>query len=706
LWLHKAYDPIDTRLSPSPRTKSLLSSCKGTSVLYLQFHLIHSTSTRSFQTSHRIMSTSPTSRDSARNNPLRPSTPDRTRPSVGRTGSFSVAPKSEYLRNALQARRANNTPTSARDMRTPPPPAPKPAVINPATISPDGFDEFQLTDEHTRPVSPIRRRRPSDVGMPRSKTSRQLTEEIEKLKESLMTSNMRVELLKKNNSELQHTTTKLKERLEELEPLKDENGDLQDDNNHLRLRMQEMEEEMERVRHENDMVRQSNEEMLAIQIECSSHWEDQETAVQEAVDTIIALEKEKASLAVEVHKLKDRVSLLEDDTSKASTLFDGIPRAPSLVFSIDESRPSTSHFDSDYYSQSDSPQVKPSKESIISIEPSARSKKFLELTQERRRSVRDLAKRMSTASMSALRMASLIQAADIPEVLELSVGAPKIVEQLVADKRSSRAPRRYRERRLPDNIIQDALQISPTMPESRAPLSPTPIPQSLRRSYHSGESIGGRSSNDSRPSSSHVKTPTTATRSKHRQPSLTAHSPHVPSRRSSKQVHTNSSNEQMAQREQQSPRHRRSESDVSSAETPRAGPEEWASMPPPNHARSSLISESSLTSEVEAQDKDRWWRGVQQLTQQQQPQAQQYQAPPHLQSHHVSRPSESQQPQRSPTLTRPRSHHPDVLSQHAKTQPSTPAATEPYIQKDFMFNSNEDVNTFMRKAKARAFGRK
>lgn len=668
------------------------------------------------------MSTSPSSREFGRNTPHILSTPGQTRPSIARTGSFSVAPKSEYLRNALQARRANNAPApSALDMRTPPPPA-----LKPATISPDGFDEFQLTDEHTRPVSPIRRRRPSDVGMPRSKTSRQLTEEIEKLKDSLMTSNMRVELLKKNNSELQYTTTKLKERVEELEPLEDENGELQDENNHLRLKMQEMEEEMERLKGDNDNLRQSTEEMLSINIECSSHFENQEAAVQEAVDAIVALEKEKAALAVEVHNLKDRVSLLEDDTSRASTLFDGSPpRAPSIVYSIDESRPSTSHFDSDYYSQPDSPQVKNSKDSIISIQPSARSQKFLELTQERRRSVRDLAKRMSTASLSALRMSSLSQAADIPEVPELQVGAPKIVEQLVSDKRSSRAAKRYRERRLPDNILQDALQISPIMPESRASHSPTPIPQSLRNSYRSDQSIGGRSSNDSRPSSSHVKTPTTATRSKHRQPSVTEHSPRVPSRRSSKQAHTNSSNEHLSQREQQPPRHRRSESDVGSAETPRAGSEEWASMPPPPApARSSIISESSLTSEVDAQDKDRWWRGVQQLTQQQQqqPQAQQYQAPPHLLSHHASRPSEDQQPQRSPTLTRSRSHHPDILGQppgigssgapsvfqssrRTRTQPSTSAASEPYVQKDFMFNGNEDVDTFMRKA-ARTFGRK
>jgi chromosome segregation ATPase len=299
-------------------------------------------------------------------------------------------------------------------MRIPTSSTPKPPEINPATTSPDGFDEFELTDEHTRPVSPIRRRRPSDVGMPRSKTSRQLTEEIEKLKDSLLTSNMRVELLKKNNSELQHTTTKLKERVEELEPYEEENNELQDENNHLRLKMQEMEEEMERLKDDNDELRRSNEDMLAINVECSSHWEDQEAAVQEAADAIIALEREKAALAVEVHKLKERVTLLEDDSSRASTLVNGSSRAPSIVYSIDESRPSTSHFDSDYYSQPDSPQVKRSKESIISIEPSARSKKFLELTQERRRSARDLAKRMSTASLAALRMASLKEAGEYP----------------------------------------------------------------------------------------------------------------------------------------------------------------------------------------------------------------------------------------------------------------------------------------------------
>jgi hypothetical protein len=614
-------------------------------------------------------------------------------------------------------------------MRIPTSSTPKPPEINPATTSPDGFDEFELTDEHTRPVSPIRRRRPSDVGMPRSKTSRQLTEEIEKLKDSLLTSNMRVELLKKNNSELQHTTTKLKERVEELEPYEEENNELQDENNHLRLKMQEMEEEMERLKDDNDELRRSNEDMLAINVECSSHWEDQEAAVQEAADAIIALEREKAALAVEVHKLKERVTLLEDDSSRASTLVNGSSRAPSIVYSIDESRPSTSHFDSDYYSQPDSPQVKRSKESIISIEPSARSKKFLELTQERRRSARDLAKRMSTASLAALRMASLKEAEDIPGVPEFQVGAPKIVEHAVSDRRSSKAAKRYRERRLPESIFQDALEISPTMSEVTGPHSPTPVHDGLRRTSRSDQSTGYRSSNDSRPSSSQAKTPTAATKFRHSQPFTIESSPQVPSRRSSRQPHTNSSNEQLSHCDHQPPRHRRSESDVGSAETPRAVTEEWASKPPPPvPARTSVISASSLTSEPDPQDKDRWWRSVQPLTQQQQaaPQSHsQYQPPPHLPLQGTRPSGGGPQSQQSPTLTRSRSHHPDALGQstridtngasnapqismsrRTRTQPNTPAASSPYMEKDFLFNGNEDADTFMRKARAKLSGRR
>jgi len=677
------------------------------------------------------MSTLPSPRDSAREHAQRPSTPDHKRSSIARTGSISVAPRSEYLRNALEARRAQgaSTPTTL-DMRVPPSTTPRPPEPKPTSVSPDGFDEFELTDEHTRPVSPIRRRRPSDVGVPRSKTSRQLTEEIEKLKDSLMTSNMRVELLKKNNSELQHISTQLTERVEELEPLEDENHELQHENNNLVLKMQHLEEEMERLKDDNDELQKSNKEMLEIYEDCSSHFETQEVALQEAVDTIFALEGEKAVLAGEVHKLKERVTLLEDDSTRASTSFDGSPRAPSIVYSIDESRPSTSHFDSDYYSQPDSPHVKSSRDSVVLVQPgtSARSKKIIEQSKERRRSAKDLVNRMSTASMSALRMASLKQAEDIPEVPELQVETPTIVEHVVPDRRTSRPAKQHRGklRESIQSVIQDALEISPSVSES----APTPVRESLRRTSRSSQSTGYRSSSDSGPSSSHARTPTIATRFRQRQPS-TEISPRVPSRRSSKQAQTNSSNEQLFQRDQQPPRHRRSESDVASAETPRATSEEWASMTPPDQARSSIISSSSLTSDADLQDKDHWWRSIEPLTQQQQQthhQPTHYQAPPHLPLHR-SRPSESSlqlQAQHSPTLTRSRTVHPDsfgqsaridtggpssaalnALSRRTRTQPSTPgASSSTYMEKDFMFNGHEDVEMFMRKAKAKLSGRK
>ncbi|KAL5118507.1 hypothetical protein ACEQ8H_003522 [Pleosporales sp. CAS-2024a] len=682
------------------------------------------------------MSSPTTSRASARNNQQRSSTPDQRHAPLARTASASVAPKSEYLRNALQARRAQNAPSPAPtvlDMRIPPSSTPKPPENNLGTTSPDGFDEFELKDEHTRPVSPIYRRRTSDVGVHHSKTSRQLTEEIERLKDTLMTSNMRVELLKKNNSELQHTTTRLKERLEELEPLEEENNELRDENHHLRLKMQDLEEELERTRDDNEELRKSNEDMLAINVECSSHWDDQETAVQEAADAIIALEKEKATLADEFRKLKDRVTQLEMDSPRGSFLVDGSPRAPSTIYSIDDSRPSTSHFDSDYYSQPDSPQVKSSKESVSSVTPSARSKKFLEKIQEQRRSTQDLAKRMSTASIGALRLASLKHADDIPEVPKFQIGAPRPVAPNVSDRRTPRGRTRYHQRRLPEGILQEALELSPTVSETTLPDSRTTLVDGVRQASRSDQFTANGSSSDSRPLSSGNRTPT-ATRVKTRRPSTNEVSLRVPSRRSSKQAHTNSSNEQLSQ-SPQPPRHRQSESDVASAETPRAASEEWASTPPsPVPARSSVISSSSLTSDTDLQDKDRWWRSVQPLTHQQQralssqPQQQptRYQPPSQLHIQAVARLSEGgHQPQQSPTLIRTRSHHTDghgqsaridttgavsasqtFMSRRTRTQPNTPAATSPHLEKDFMFNTNEDVDTFMRKARAKLSGRR
>ncbi|OAK96265.1 hypothetical protein IQ06DRAFT_328892 [Phaeosphaeriaceae sp. SRC1lsM3a] len=549
----------------------------------------------------------------------RPSTPDFARPSTARAASYSVAPKSEILRNALHARRAQQSSTPTPVEKRPPPPESQPSPVT-APIphaSPDVFDQFELSEEQTRPVSPINRRRTSDVGVPRPKTTRQLNQENERLRAALMDTNMRVQLLKTNNSELQEENTKLKEKVEEIDPLEQENESLWHENNALKVKMEDLEQEMEDLKDGNENLRISNEEMISVLNECTAQMDGLESAMQEAVDTIFALEsektaletkqatweKEKAALSEEVQFLKERMSNLEYNSTLADSLVDGSQRCPSRIYSIDEARPSTSHFDSDYFSQPDSPVVKPSRESVISVTPSERSKKFLDLTQERRQSARDLAKRMSTASLKALRVATLAPAPEVPEIpIKYQQQTPKIVEENM------------------------------------------PVRQT---------------------------------------------------------------------------RQRRSDSDIGTAEAPHVESSEWASMPPPpKPARASVISQSSLTSSVDAQDdKDRWWKSIQPLTQQQP------QPMPLPAQTYGPRPTEVPP---SPTLTRSKTFrqlgHGQKLdtagisgdfqslsvgneSRKTRTQPSS-AATTPRLEKDFLFNASEDADTFMRKAKAKLTGRK
>lgn len=607
--------------------------------------------------------------------------------------------------------------------------------IKTPSTSPDIFAEFALSEEQMTPVSPVRRQRQSDVGLPRSKTNRELTDEIAKLKDNLITSNMRVELLKKNNSELQHNLTKAKERAEELEPLEEENHDLRDENNHLHDKLQELEEEMARLRDDNEAVRKVNAELLAINEECSSHWEEQESAVQEAADTIVALEVEKSKLAEEVKKLLQRVTALEDGCSRASTLVDGSPRCPSRVYSIDESRPSTSHFDSDYYSQPDSPYVKPSTESVISITPSERSKKFLSLTEERKRSTRDLIKRMSAASLKALNIKSPSPAPEVPQIpAEYQQQVPQVVEQVVADRQSSRTPKRYRDRRLPRQPLLDALQVSPTKAGSEAPMSPS-FQEGLRGLYRSEKSNETLSVSSPRSSSS------AAVKPRSRQPSGAEASPRVSSRLSNKHAH--SSSEHLSHLKLKQSHHRRqSESNIGTSDSNKdAEFQEWAtsSMPPPpipvpRSQAASIVSLSDLTTEADPEDKDRWWKSVERLSQSQ-----------HSYPTHGSTPvpQPSSRTPASPSLVRSKSHiippqstprstsggstRPEVSGalakllktpskdrgdaesiRRARTQPSTPAATSASTasaygdkERDFFFNGAEDEDTFMRKAKAR-----
>ncbi|KAI4607956.1 hypothetical protein J4E80_009352 [Alternaria sp. BMP 0032] len=429
------------------------------------------------------MSNTSSSHGSSRGIDFRPSTPDQTRPTLSR--SNSLAPKSEYLRHALQARRAQGTPTpSPQDIKVPPPPAQKPPEICTPKTSPDIFDQFALTEEQMTPVSPIRRRRPSDARPPQSRTSRELTDEIDKLKQTLMTANMRVELLRKDNKVLQHDLTAAKEQIERMEPLEDLNYELTAENKQLRLKMEKMDEEMTKLREIDEEHRKTNIELTAIASESAAHWTDHELAIEEAAETIIMMEEEKELLSEEVKQLKQRVMAIESH-SPASTLVNSPGKFPLRVFSVDESRPSTSHFDSDYYSQPESPQAKHSIASIKSFTPSERSKKFLDLKEERRRSARDLSERMSAVSLKALRDASLSPTPE--EVPAVPATHQQQVPSIVADDRSATPSRRREHVRQIDQprplSLMDAAEISPPRSQTVAPQAPDRQPDGLRGLY-------------------------------------------------------------------------------------------------------------------------------------------------------------------------------------------------------------------------------
>ena len=346
------------------------------------------------------MSTSPTPRRPARGTSQMPSTPTGlTRPTLPTT-SYTLEPKSEYLRNALEARRAKD------NASTSPPPERVPAPrSNSGTLAVDPWVEQAVSEEDVPQRTPIRRtRRPSDGIPPRMRTQRELQNETEALKATMFSLNLKLELLKKQNHDLKDQMDEANRRIEELEPMEDENLDLREDNDRLLLRMQDMEEDVIKLRDQNTQLRDENIEIIQIQTDAVAELDKQIGAVEEAADMILKLEDEKTLLKKEVLDLteqmeKDRKAASDAEYRHLGIDGQGTVKCPSRVYSIDESRPSTSHFDSDYYSQPSSPQItggKASKESLSYSEP---AKKFLEINMTVKRSVQDLKKRVSDVSM-------------------------------------------------------------------------------------------------------------------------------------------------------------------------------------------------------------------------------------------------------------------------------------------------------------------
>ena len=214
-----------------------------------------------------------------------------------------TTPKSDYLRHALEARRANAS--------VPPPAEPPPITrsLTSTSLNADPWVEQAVSEEDAPQPAPNRRaRRPSDGITLRVRTQRELQSETEALKAAMFNLNLKLELLKKQNHELKDQIDEANKRIEELEPFEDENLDLREDNDRLLLRMQDMEEDLIQQRDRNKQLRDEYAEMLQIQSDAVSELEKQNGAVEEAADMIYKLEDENALLKKENAKLKEQIT--------------------------------------------------------------------------------------------------------------------------------------------------------------------------------------------------------------------------------------------------------------------------------------------------------------------------------------------------------------------------------------------------------------
>lgn len=560
---------------------------------------------------------------------------------------MSVEPRTEYLRNALEARRAKEVTTT-----------PTPASIESKsrrTATTNGSSDPWLDQAHSeedlKQATPIRRtRRPSEGALPRLRTQRELESETANYKNIVFDLNLKLELLKKQNNELKDQLDEARNRIEELEPFEDENIDLREDNDRLRFKVQDLEEDYIRLQ-------DNNAEILQIQDETVANMEQQNASLEEAADMIFSLEKEKASFTVEIAKLKEQLAVSQrtQNGTQGYVEVDGNSkeRYPTRVYSIDESRPSTSHFDSDYYSQPASPQVKVkvSGDSLAPVAYSEAAKNFLEMNKEGQRSVQDLKKRVSDASMKNAKKKS--SKGSIPEVPQI----PDMYQDSHFPRAIKRTPKKIRPM-TPQAAPLHTTQVSPA--EARSlPLTPTGnINNGLRGLFHDirPSVCNPPSARSSRPSSSYAKSP------------LTPKGSHLselqfPPRQSSRHAHTTSSSEALQSPARPDskldPPKQGSKSDLKSETGTETS--EWAEVPPPP----SVISED-LTTEIDrSQDRDRWWKSVDRL--------------------HNAR-------QRDVTGL-------------GRSSRSTPLAS-PYTEKDLFFNGAEDEEQFMRRARGAMGGRR
>lgn len=637
------------------------------------------------------MATPPSSRGSSLDYTLVPASPASQSPFKRSTGSVSI-PKSECLRNALEARRAQNTPVeivqrSALASRSPvQSTALKPLIIHRPATSPDEFDKFDLPDEIMTPESPIRRRRHHDKDdtPPRGKTNQELSAEVEKLRNELFKQNIRVELLNKSNHELQAKWVLAKEEVDQLKPLEEENYELRMENTKLTERLaavqddidniDEMHDEIDKLylgmkaaQEANEALTDTVENLSNVNKEAIANMHETEDALNEAVEMITSLENEKSLVEKEAENLKTEKLCLKNEldilkmrvAAIESNQVDGSEHTLHAQ-SIDDHRPATSYDDSDYYSQPATPRAGADKDaqSIRSIS-SARSRHFIELTRKRTRSARSLSRRLSDAS---LRAKSVVSAVHIPGVPYIPEECSQVTPVLVDE--------RFRQRRYHQD--PDAEQIVVEEPHRPATVTPGEThqpsgPCSFDRpevSQHSrtlshNHAIGPRSS----------------------QP-VAGILPATPPRMSSRRAHTTSYDRPRVRSHGRAPDHNTMDGAAWGLEEQKQEQvlTAWTSANPRTSTVSMLISPR-----IDRPDKERWWKDT-----------------------------ENVRPLRARATTRTlrvgfSSEEGDSASETfasreegTQTNPATPATEKP--EPDFLFNPRENEEQFMRKALVRLRG--
>lgn len=475
------------------------------------------------------------------------------------------------------------------------------------------------------------------------RTQRELQAEMEKMKESLIDFSLKLELVRKQNNDLKDDAEKDKKRIKELEPFEEVNIELRETNHGLTDKVRDLMEEIEDMTGEVEDLRDQNAKFVQIQEESVKHMEQQNAALEEAAEIIVRVEDEKNTLVQENAQLKEQIARLQrtHTAETYNTGFDGSAkdRRPSRVYSIDESRPSTSHFDSDYYSQPASPHVKASKESLPSIALSERAQNFLTMNQDGAKSVQDLKKRLSDASMKM----AIKRKESIPDVPQIPSPYQHAKEPAQPTKPLTRTPRR----RQPKHSLSPALAMDPYAAVNSSTTPTTPTSDGLRGMFRDGLSLD-TSTRNSRPSSSYAKSPLDSKTSK-----ASRESDRIapPARGSSRHAPTSSSSEHLKTEPSTD-----AQTEVS----------ETSELPPPP----SLISED-MTSELDAVRRDRWWKNVDRLH-----------------SNNVE-----------PHSARQRSFLQSAAVEALRPDAGVRGTgQQPYLQKDFIFNGAEDEEMFLRKA--------